>query len=89
MVKRASLALPEFQEDAGLFRPERWLEADGEPIRSVKYLNLSDSHCFPDCSLHGVTSLGRSMLVLDMEVRPSRRAAAALLTGVVACLCGP
>ena len=34
MVKRSGLAAEEFQEDAYFFKPSRWLESDGQPLRT-------------------------------------------------------
>lgn len=33
MVKRAGLDMPEFAADADRFRPERWLEESGAPVK--------------------------------------------------------
>ena len=33
MVKRSGLAAEEFQEDAHQFKPSRWLESNGQPLK--------------------------------------------------------
>ncbi len=50
MVKRAGLAVEDFKEDATEFKPARWLESDGQPLKTsprgfmpfggVSYANL-------------------------------------------------
>ena len=34
MVKRSGLAVDDFQEDAQDFKPARWLESSGQPLKS-------------------------------------------------------
>ena len=34
MVKRSGLAVEEFKEDATEFKPARWLESDGQPLKT-------------------------------------------------------
>ena len=34
MVKRSGLAVEDFQEDAQQFKPSRWLESNGEPLKT-------------------------------------------------------
>jgi len=34
MVKRSGLAMEEFKADAQQFKPSRWLESDGQPLKT-------------------------------------------------------
>lgn len=55
MVKRASLAIPDFQADADEFKPARWLEADGQPIK-----------CAPICVLCQIFSNSSTIKFWDL-----------------------
>ena len=52
MVKRSGLAVEEFQEDAQQFKPARWLESNGQPLKTNPKgfmpfggVRKADTHC--------------------------------------------
>ena len=66
MVKRTGLAVEEFKEDATEFKPARWLESDGQPLKTsprgfMPFGGVSYAHIF--LALH-VTAL-----ILHAEAR--------------------